>query len=165
MSQRHLGRMCSRREWLCITGLGASIAVLPAAPNGNAVLGKEGSMHDIMHLIKIHAPSERVYEAITTAEGIRQWWTRDAAIESKVGAVGEFGFSARRFVAQVTVEELDPNYSCALEGSQLGMAGQRDCVRSEGQGPRYDPPLRPSWFPACRSGICERHDALGFLSP
>jgi uncharacterized protein YndB with AHSA1/START domain len=108
MSQRHLGRMCSRREWLCITGLGASIAVLPAAPNGNAVLGKEGSMHDIMHLIKIHAPSERVYEAITTAEGIRQWWTRDAAIESKVGAVGEFGFSARRFVAQVTVEELDP---------------------------------------------------------
>jgi uncharacterized protein YndB with AHSA1/START domain len=69
---------------------------------------KEDSMHDIMHLMKIHAPSERVYDAITTAEGIRQWWTRDAAIEAKVGAAGEFGFNARRFVARVTVEELDP---------------------------------------------------------
>jgi uncharacterized protein YndB with AHSA1/START domain len=65
-------------------------------------------MHDIMHLIKIHASSERVYQAITTAEGIRQWWTRDAAVEPKVGAAGEFGFSGGRFVAKVTVEELNP---------------------------------------------------------
>jgi uncharacterized protein YndB with AHSA1/START domain len=65
-------------------------------------------MQDIMHLIKIHASSERVYGAITTADGIRQWWTRDAAIEQKVGAAGEFGFYAKRFIAKVTVEELDP---------------------------------------------------------
>jgi uncharacterized protein YndB with AHSA1/START domain len=61
-----------------------------------------------MHLIKIHASPERVYEAITTADGIRQWWTRDAAIEPKVGAAGVFGFSGRRFVANVSVEELAP---------------------------------------------------------
>ncbi len=65
-------------------------------------------MQDIMHLIRIHAPAQRVYEAITTAEGIRQWWTRDAAIEPQVGAVGEFGFYGKRFVAKVTVEELEP---------------------------------------------------------
>jgi uncharacterized protein YndB with AHSA1/START domain len=65
-------------------------------------------MQDIMQMIKIHAPSERVYEAITTADGIRQWWTRDASIEPKVGATGEFGFYAKRFVAKVTVEELNP---------------------------------------------------------
>ncbi len=65
-------------------------------------------MQDIMHLIKIHAPADRIYEAITTADGIRQWWTRDAAIEPKVGAVGEFGFDGRRIVAKVTVEELSP---------------------------------------------------------
>jgi uncharacterized protein YndB with AHSA1/START domain len=65
-------------------------------------------MHDIMHLIKIHASSERVYQAITTADGIRQWWTRDAAIEAKAGAAGEFGFYGRRFVAKVTIEELEP---------------------------------------------------------
>jgi uncharacterized protein YndB with AHSA1/START domain len=65
-------------------------------------------MQDVMHLIKIHAPAERVYAAITTADGIRQWWTRDAAIEPEVGATGEFGFYAKRFVAKVTVAELSP---------------------------------------------------------
>jgi len=66
----------------------------------------DDAMHDIMHLIKIHASSERVYQAITTADGIRQWWTRDAAIDAKVGGAGEFGFYGKRFVAKVTVEEL-----------------------------------------------------------
>jgi uncharacterized protein YndB with AHSA1/START domain len=65
-------------------------------------------MQDIMHLIKIHASSERVYEAITTIDEIRQWWTRDAAIEPKIGAAGEFGFYGKRFVAKVIVAELNP---------------------------------------------------------
>ncbi len=65
-------------------------------------------MQDIMHLTKIHASPERVYGAITTADDIRQWWTRDATIEPKVGAAGEFGFYGRRFIAKVIVEELDP---------------------------------------------------------
>ena len=65
-------------------------------------------MHDIMHLLKIHAPADRVYEAVTEAAGIRRWWTRDAIIEAKVGAVGEFGFYGKRFVAKVVVEELSP---------------------------------------------------------
>ena len=57
-------------------------------------------MQDIMHLIKIHASTERVYGAITTAYGIRQWWTRDAAIEPKVGAAGEFGFNGKAFCSK-----------------------------------------------------------------
>ena len=65
-------------------------------------------MQDIMHLIRIHASPERVYEAITTADGIRRWWTRDVAIEPKVGAAGEFGFYGKRFVANVIVEVLSP---------------------------------------------------------
>jgi uncharacterized protein YndB with AHSA1/START domain len=108
MIRNLFGQMSSRREWLRSAGLGASIAVLPAAVTSGAVLGKDDAMQDIMHLIKIHAPSERVYEAITTADGIRQWWTRDVAIEPKVGAAGEFGFNGKRFVAKVTVEELNP---------------------------------------------------------
>jgi len=65
-------------------------------------------MHDIMHLIRIHASSDRAYEAITAADGIRQWWTRDAAIAAKVGGVGEFEFNGKRFVAKVTIKELSP---------------------------------------------------------
>lgn len=103
------GRMSSRRECLRGFGLGASIAVLPTATiSGQAELTKEDAMHDIMHLIKIHASSERLYQAITTTEGIHQWWTRDASIEPKVGGVGEFGFFGRRFVAKIIVEELNP---------------------------------------------------------
>src|SRR5882672_2615320 len=108
MVQNFFRQMPSRREWLRNAGLGAGIAALPAALTSGAALGKDDAMHDIMHLIKIHATSERVYEAITTADGIRQWWTRDAALEPKVGAAGEFGFNGKRFVAKVTVEELNP---------------------------------------------------------
>jgi uncharacterized protein YndB with AHSA1/START domain len=43
-------------------------------------------MPDIMHLIKIHASPEQVYQAPTTAEGIRNWWTSDADLDSKIGA-------------------------------------------------------------------------------
>jgi uncharacterized protein YndB with AHSA1/START domain len=108
MIQSLFGRMFSRREWLRNVALGASIAVPPATPTSGSALGKDDAVQDIMQLIKIHASSERVYEAITTADGIRQWWTRDAAIEPKVGAAGEFGFYGKRFVAKVTVEELNP---------------------------------------------------------
>jgi hypothetical protein len=34
---------------------------------------KEQPMPDIMHLIKIRAAPEQVYQALTTAEGIRNW--------------------------------------------------------------------------------------------
>jgi uncharacterized protein YndB with AHSA1/START domain len=65
-------------------------------------------MPDIMHLVRINASPERVYEAVTTAEGIRRWWTRDAVLEPKIGGAGEFGFNERRFVAKVRVDELEP---------------------------------------------------------
>ena len=47
-------------------------------------------MPDILHLLTIHASPERVFQALATAEGIRNWWTRDAdffkgtAVESKL---------------------------------------------------------------------------------
>ncbi len=51
-------------------------------------------MPDIMHLIRISVPPEHVYAALTTAEGIRNWWTRDADISEAVGGEGEFRFGA-----------------------------------------------------------------------
>ena len=66
-------------------------------------------MPDIKHLIKIRSTPESVYQAIARAEGIRNWWTRDASIEPKVGANGEMSFYGKRFVAKLKVEELKPN--------------------------------------------------------
>ncbi len=67
-------------------------------------------MPDIMHLIKIGASPKRVYAALTTAEGVRSWWTRDADLDTHVGGTGEFRFSyGSPVVTQVRVEELVPS--------------------------------------------------------
>lgn len=36
------------------------------------------------HQIMINAPAEKVYEAITTTEGFKGWWTTDAKAEPQV---------------------------------------------------------------------------------
>jgi len=65
-------------------------------------------MPEIMHLIKIRAAQDKVYQAVSTAEGIRNWWTGDAALEPKVGGSGEFGFYGHRMVIYIKVAELAP---------------------------------------------------------
>jgi len=74
-----------------------------------------------MHLVKIHASSDRVYQAITTAEGVRNWWTRDTNLESHIGGTGEFGFYGHRFVVNVRVQDLTPN---AHVGWRMMSSGQ-----------------------------------------
>lgn len=44
---------------------------------------------------------ERVYQALTTAEDIRNWWTRDAVLDSKIGGTGEFRFYEGKFVTKI----------------------------------------------------------------
>jgi uncharacterized protein YndB with AHSA1/START domain len=65
-------------------------------------------MPDIMHLVKIHASPERVYQALTTSEGVRNWCTGDAVLDSKIGGTGEFGFRERQIVTKIRVDELKP---------------------------------------------------------
>jgi uncharacterized protein YndB with AHSA1/START domain len=65
-------------------------------------------MSDIMHFIKIQASPEQVYQALATAEGIRNWWTRDAVLDSRVGGAGVFRFYGGSDVTKVRIDELDP---------------------------------------------------------
>lgn len=65
-------------------------------------------MADIMHLVRIAAPPERVYEALTTTEGIRNWWTRDADLDSAIDGTGMFRFHDGASVTTVTIKELEP---------------------------------------------------------
>ena len=65
-------------------------------------------MHDIRHLIRIHASPERIYRALTTADGIHGWWTRDADLDDAVGGTGEFRFYGGKGVTTVRIAELDP---------------------------------------------------------
>jgi uncharacterized protein YndB with AHSA1/START domain len=72
-------------------------------------------MSEIMHLIKIRAAQDKVYQTVSTAEGIRNWWTRDAALDAKVDGTGEFGFYGHRMVIKVKVAELTPPAHVAWE--------------------------------------------------
>ena len=65
-------------------------------------------MPDILHLLTIRAPRERVYAALATADGIRSWWTRDATLEARLGGTGRFGFHDRRTVTTVRIAALEP---------------------------------------------------------
>jgi uncharacterized protein YndB with AHSA1/START domain len=65
-------------------------------------------MPDIVHHVKIRVSPERVYKAVTTTEDARNWWTRDAVLDSKIGGGGEFGFHGRRVVTKLRVNELEP---------------------------------------------------------
>ena len=68
-------------------------------------------MPDVMHLIKINVAPERVYQAVTTADGIRNWWTRTAELDARIGGIGEFSFgrSIGHGVTRVRVEEQVPS--------------------------------------------------------
>ncbi len=114
----------SRRQLLRETlVLGTSLVVARAAPAmaapasaaKTAAAGQEMEtqkdsqpMTEILHLIKIRAAQDKVYQAVSTAEGIRNWWTRDAALDAKAGGAGEFGFYDHRMVIKVEVDELVP---------------------------------------------------------
>ncbi|WP_295997661.1 SRPBCC domain-containing protein [Rugamonas sp.] len=68
-------------------------------------------MPDITHFLRVQASPEDVYVALTTTEGIRHWWTRDASVEAELGGTGEFAFHHRDAVTKVQVDELQPALS------------------------------------------------------
>ncbi len=65
-------------------------------------------MPDVMHLLRIGAAPERVYRAITTAEDVRKWWTRDCDLDETVCGAGEFRFYDNRVVTKVRIDALQP---------------------------------------------------------
>ncbi|AXC09797.1 Aha1 domain protein [Acidisarcina polymorpha] len=67
-------------------------------------------MPDIMHRLSISSDPQRVYAAITTTEGVRSWWVRDADLEPWVGGSGEFRFLhyGPGHIHRITIEALMP---------------------------------------------------------
>lgn len=64
-------------------------------------------MINMPHQITINATSEKVYEAITTSEGFKGWWTSDVKAEPEVGSVAEFGFYNRKAVFKMHIDQLE----------------------------------------------------------
>lgn len=70
--------------------------------------------YSIKHLFHITAPREKVYEALTTIEGLAGWWTKQTSGESKVNGIVEFRFG-QQFFNKMKVKELKPNESVTWE--------------------------------------------------
>jgi uncharacterized protein YndB with AHSA1/START domain len=66
-------------------------------------------MPDILHRVGIKSSMEKVYEAITTREGLAGWWTNDTQGKGEVGGVLQFRFGAGGF--DMKVLELHPAQS------------------------------------------------------
>lgn len=50
-------------------------------------------MKQIVHAVHIHAAPAEVYRAITTAAGLRRWWSRQVEADERQGGVIRFTFA------------------------------------------------------------------------
>jgi uncharacterized protein YndB with AHSA1/START domain len=64
-------------------------------------------MADILHKLEIKAPRDRVYQALSTQDGLAHWWTHDTKAEPKVGSIAEFTFQ-KKFVQKMRIDDLQP---------------------------------------------------------
>jgi len=60
----------------------------------------------IEHLNTIKAPANKVYNALTTSEGLAEVWTLELLVKPEIGFVNEFGFDKERDRMKIT--KLDP---------------------------------------------------------
>ena len=65
-------------------------------------------MADIRHRVGIAAPIAKVYEALTTTEGLADWWTKEVKGQSSPGSELEFYFGNPDRGAVMEVSDLAP---------------------------------------------------------
>jgi uncharacterized protein YndB with AHSA1/START domain len=61
-------------------------------------------MPDILHRVGINVPAGRVFEALSTVEGLRHWWTTETSGNPQQGGMIDFGFCAMRVLESRTGE-------------------------------------------------------------
>jgi uncharacterized protein YndB with AHSA1/START domain len=66
-------------------------------------------MTTIKHQITINTSPDKVYAALATQAGLRQWWTADTNADGKAGGKAEFGFDKGGMVFRMKIEELIPD--------------------------------------------------------
>lgn len=65
-------------------------------------------MANIEHLQTIHVPASKVYETLTTAEGLSEIWTNELIINNRIGSTNEFRFGSND-ITKMRIEELISN--------------------------------------------------------
>ena len=70
-------------------------------------------MPSIKHLFHINTSNEKVYEALTTINGLSNWWTKQTTGDTRVGGILQFRFGEPGIDFKVT--ELKPNDAVSWE--------------------------------------------------
>ncbi len=64
-------------------------------------------MKKILHAVEITVPRSKVFDAITTQEGLSNWWTTKVTVEEGVGGLIDFRF-LEGFNPDMKVSRLEP---------------------------------------------------------
>lgn len=67
-------------------------------------------MKKIIHAVEINSPRSKVFEAITTQEGLSNWWTTKVSVETGLGGIVDFTFM-EGFNPDMKVTQLEPDTS------------------------------------------------------
>jgi len=65
-------------------------------------------MANIEHLQTVNVPASKVYEALTTVEGLSEVWTNELIINNQIGFINEFRFGSDD-ITKMRIEELITN--------------------------------------------------------
>jgi uncharacterized protein YndB with AHSA1/START domain len=65
-------------------------------------------MAEIVQEVVINAPREKVFEAISTADGVKCWWTDDTAIDPRLGGKAELRFNDKQTIFNMETTIFDP---------------------------------------------------------
>lgn len=78
-------------------------------------------MADIRHYLRIKGDTSKVYEALTTQEGLSSWWTKDVEASAEEDSITKFGFNNRRTLFEMRIDKLVPGerveWTCVGDGS------------------------------------------------
>ena len=87
-------------------------------------------MVDILHSMRIEAPVSKVYEALTTVEGLQGWWTKWISFVKgswEKGSVIRVGFADDKFANTFEITKLEENkkveWKCVDEPGEWSWAG------------------------------------------
>jgi uncharacterized protein YndB with AHSA1/START domain len=93
---------------------------------------KDGTMMiNMPHQITINAAPEKIFDAITTTEGIKGWWSTDAKAEPQLGSLTEVAFYNRQAIFQLHVNQLE-------SGKLVEWIAQHDMPAWKGTKIRFD---------------------------
>ncbi|MBY6036611.1 SRPBCC domain-containing protein [Fictibacillus nanhaiensis] len=90
--------------------------------------------NDVQYKLTLPVSAEKVYKAVATEEGVRDWWTKFADVGTKVGDLAEFRFPHAGFYAEAKIQSLIPNKLVewnvidSMHPEQTGFLNLRDWV-------------------------------------